>query len=254
MDQTSVREGIGGYVIDSDNAGGTTTATVFAGTGSVVTITTPGGTTYFPTGSNVTLAGFTITTGADINGVREVTGGSATTITFAGTASVCSVLGTVTGVAAASNLKYGAANTRQKYIQGISGTALASTPTHFTGGSGFGSTGDVNLPGGNTYPAGSVSRRYQVNFALGLFTQDKLIPVKFMASQLAIEITLEQPQACLFMPSKNTATAAASVLSAQNLGFTAALSSLPSYAVGNVNLIPEILQFDASYGKIMILM
>ena len=52
-----------------------------------------------------------------------------------------------------------------------------------------------------------------------------------MASQLAIEITLEQAQACIF-------------------GFQAPSTTLtPSYVVGNVNLIPEILEFDASYGK-----
>ena len=50
-----------------------------------------------------------------------------------------------------------------------------------------------------------------------------------MASQLAIEITLEQAQACIF-------------------GFQApSTTGTPSYVVGNVNLIPEILEFDASY-------
>jgi len=81
----------------------------------------------------------------------------------------------------AGSVKFGVVNTRQKYIQGITNTVANGTPAHFTAGAGFNSTGDTNLPGGSSYPAGSVVRRYQVNFALGLFTQDKLIPVKFMA-------------------------------------------------------------------------
>lgn len=34
-----------------------------------------------------------------------------------------------------------------------------------------------------------VTRRYQVQLALGLMTQEKLIPTKYMASQLAIELS-----------------------------------------------------------------
>jgi len=71
------------------------------------------------------------------------------------------------------------------------------------------------------------TRRYQVNLALGLLTQGKLIPTKFMASQLAIEITLEQPSRCMYVI--GTATSAI------------------TYALNNVNLIPEILEFDSSY-------
>jgi hypothetical protein len=52
-----------------------------------------------------------------------------------------------------------------------------------------------------------------------------------MASQLAIEITLESADACIFVQ--------------QGTGSGAT----PTYAVGNVNLIPEIIEFDASYGN-----
>lgn len=124
------------------------------------------------------------------------------------------------------------------------------------------------------------TRRYQVNFALGLFTQDKLIPCKFMASQLAIELTLAQPSQCMIaIPSLVTtipgtgpagtnlnlgispaqATAVWPVLAppilapvgTYNLEFTDI--TLPTsqadvtYVVSSVNLIPEILEFDASY-------
>lgn len=78
-------------------------------------------------------------------------------------------------------------------------------------------------------------RRYQVSFALGLFNQEKLIPTKFMASQLAIEITLATEAESLFCIYDTTA------------------SGSPTYKLLNVNLIPEILEFDASYGKFLFL-
>ena len=70
------------------------------------------------------------------------------------------------------------------------------------------------------------TRRYTVQLGLGLFNQDKLIPVKFMASQLAIEITLASNVSCLY-----------SIRSNPNC----------SYEVQNVTLLPEILEFDAAY-------
>ncbi len=105
---------------------------------------------------------------------------------------------------------------RRSYIQGISGSINVpntQNPSNVTGN------------GSSRYS----TRRYQVNLALGLLMQDKLLPVKFMASQLAIEITLEQPAACII--TQNTVTTGAS----------------PTYALSNVNLIPEVLEFDASY-------
>lgn len=54
-----------------------------------------------------------------------------------------------------------------------------------------------------------------------------------MASQLAIEITLEQAQACIYIQNAGSNTAA----------FT------PTYWLTEVNLIPEVLEFDGSYGK-----
>jgi len=50
-----------------------------------------------------------------------------------------------------------------------------------------------------------------------------------MASQLAIEITLENTAACLFVKG--------------------APAVAPTYLVNNVNLIPEIMEFDSSYGN-----
>lgn len=129
---------------------------------------------------------------------------------------------------------HGNCNVRQKYVHGIS-TISGSTPANFTGGASFGPVPQAT-DWVTTSPNGTVgvTRRYQVNFALGLFTQDKLIPVKFMASQLAVEISLEQAPACIFVAAKAGETGA------------------PTYAVGNVNLIPEILEFDASYDSMFL--
>ena len=129
--------------------------------------------------------------------------------------------------------KQGVLNVRQNFIQGLEFNT-ATTGADLNGGTGAGSIPNRSstLPG-VTLPAGALAttRRYQVNLATGIFTQDKLIPVKFMASQLAIELTLEQPQACMLF---------------ENITGTTT-TNFPTYYVGNVNLIPEILEFDASY-------
>jgi hypothetical protein len=141
---------------------------------------------------------------------------------------------------------YGLVNVRQFYIQGIDGNLrTTTTSTNMTDSNianGIGNvpnnvivTGLTNTAApytgsSGTLQAGVCTRRYQVNFALGLFTQDKLLPTKFMASQLAIELTLENPDACIFVQTVSGSGAN------------------PTYGVGNINLIPEILEFDASYG------
>ena len=117
-----------------------------------------------------------------------------------------------------AGLTVGLVNVRQKFIQGLD-----------FAGDGTNTLGCREVPNsvsadGATVTAYNCTRRYQVNLALGLLTQSKLIPTKFMASQLAIEITLDSAADCIF-----------STLSTAN------------YSVQNVNLIPEILEFDSSY-------
>lgn len=133
----------------------------------------------------------------------------------------------------------GLVNVRQAYIQGVSTSSAANTAASAIAptGMGFGV-----VPSGTTAVAPAIAagatqndlitftnpvRRYQVQFALGLFNQPKLIPTKFMASQLAIEITLANAADCIYAPSS---------------------ANTPTYSISNVNLIPEILEFDASYG------
>jgi hypothetical protein len=65
-----------------------------------------------------------------------------------------------------------------------------------------------------------------------MFAQEKLIPTKFMASQLSIEITLANPAECIYAVTAGTPS-----------------TTLATYQVSNVNLIPEILEFDASYDE-----
>src|SRR6185312_2376074 len=92
--------------------------------------------------------------------------------------------------------------------------------------------GNSNLSGDTSNGFKTIcTKRYQIQFAFGLFTQEKLIPAKYMASQLAIELTLAPEADCIFVESPPAA-------------FTGAT---PTYQVTNVNLIPEVLQFDSSY-------
>lgn len=136
--------------------------------------------------------------------------------------------GVYLGLGGGTSTAFGLCNTRQKNIQGIDGSSQAA-PGPFAG-TGFGSVPMAAAAlGTSSY---TCTRRYSVNFALGLFTQGKLIPTKFMASQLAIEISLENPDACIFT---------------QPGGVTISTSVAPTYQVTNVNLVPEILEFDASY-------
>lgn len=109
----------------------------------------------------------------------------------------------------------GLINTRQAYIQGI----------------------DNSANGFLIVPNPSCTRRYQVNLALGLLTQDKLLPVKFMASQLAIELSLAQESDCIMVRSGTVSPTG---------------PNFPTYSVSNFNMIPEILEFDASYDSMFL--
>ena len=132
------------------------------------------------------------------------------------------------------NEKAGLVNVRQKYIQGFLENNV-TTGTPFVTGQGWLGVPNLQLGNGVVLPAATVStlRRYQIQLATGLFTQEKLIPTKFMASQLAIEITLEQASGCIFRPPF--------ACGSNTQAFT------PTYWVTDVNLIPEVLEFDGSY-------
>jgi len=123
-------------------------------------------------------------------------------------------------------------NVRQTYIQGYDMCFNTASPGH-------GVVPNATLPNttvtglGTNHPlynGNNPQRRYQIQFALGLFSQEKLIPTKFMASQLSIELTLANVAECMYVGGDRP-------------------SSTVNYTVKNVNLIPEILEFDASYDE-----
>lgn len=132
------------------------------------------------------------------------------------------------------------ANVRQKYIHGVD---MRGVKDDLSGLSGFGVVPNGTALGTVSPFAASGThasinskdpvRRYQVQLALGMLTQEKLIPTKFMASQLAIEITLANPADCIYQC---------------RAGVAADIPS-PTYTVSAMNLIPEILEFDASYDE-----
>ncbi len=126
-------------------------------------------------------------------------------------------------------------NVRQAFIQGYD---LANGVAGLTGhGVVPNATVPLTAAGMANHPqfiGNNPVRRYQIQFALGLFSQEKLIPTKFMASQLAVELTLANVAECMYVQGGSTSTYAPPGL---------------SYTVKNVNLIPEILEFDASYDE-----
>ncbi len=154
--------------------------------------------------------------------------------------------GCIIGLDAGVNSGY--LNVRASYIQGIVNAQSGYTGVtgNFFGGDGTNCTPNTYVPNGaqNNDPitplGGACTRRYQVNLALGLLTQDKLLPVKFMASQLAIEFTLEQPQNCIITDRMGGVVIA-------GVPTAAPMTASPTYTVTNFNIIPEILEFDASY-------
>jgi hypothetical protein len=143
--------------------------------------------------------------------------------------------GVTVGFSRGATPQAGLVNVRQNFIQGYDATLNTGSDAPFKLSSGIGLVPNLVLATGLT-PSGSVysTRRYQINFALGLFTQDKLIPTKFMASQLAIEITLAD-SAVPILAFAGTATGAS-----------------PTYGITQVNLIPEVLEFDAKYDEMFL--
>ena len=134
--------------------------------------------------------------------------------------------------------KAGLCNVRQTSIQGITSVANSTT---YTAGASFNAGGlGGAVPNSQSWLSGvnlvgtTCTRRYQVHLGTGLFTQEKLIPLKFMASSFAIEITFAPAEECIFsLPGEST-------------------GKPPSYAIGNVNFLPEILEFDASYDAVFL--
>lgn len=134
----------------------------------------------------------------------------------------------------ATYLQPSTVNVRQNYIHGYNMSVGQDDLDPDVGQDGCGvvpnATVSATVSGHDTHTGNNPQRRYQVQLALGIMNQEKLIPTKFMASQLAIEITLANPAECMYV--RGTP-----------------LGGAPTYTVKNVNIIPEILEFDASYDE-----
>ena len=154
---------------------------------------------------------------------------------YGGSGGATDVSGTITGHAI-DPWATGMLHTRKNFIHGYSvltnGEAVNSGVQE---GTGMGIVPNVTEAVATTklqfIDGKNPVRRYQVALALGLFQQEKLIPVKFMASQLAIELSLAPAADCLIDMSSDVSTLPA------------------SYQISNVTLLPEILEFDASYDE-----
>jgi hypothetical protein len=114
---------------------------------------------------------------------------------------------------------------RLKYIHSSSGTG----------------TGVRNVPIASPAATNNngARRRYQIQLLFGLLTQGKLLPTKFMASQLAIELTLEQAAACMIYDATYFSTGTPGTATA-------------TYQLTNLALIPEIFEFDAAYDALFL--
>ena len=87
-----------------------------------------------------------------------------------------------------------------------------------------------------------VKRRYVVQLNLGLFLQGKLVPLKYMASQLAVSIRLAPAADCIIWKKGEQLNYASSTFTKVET-----TANAPTYTVTNVNFIPELLEFDSSY-------
>lgn len=240
LDRSSVTDGIGGCIpapelVSFGPALSLATNITTAIAGNLVTFTDGVGTSFsgVTAGDWVKIEGLTGQTNGTYNGVFQVTAVSVSgdSVTVYNETQVAGApvftAGEMYGTTPATTTK----NTRQYMIQGIQGVKSGLRP--LTTGCVPNGASTANLPSGCPQPLAGQQfsvRRYMVNFALGLFTQDKLLPTRYMASQLAIELTLATSESCIYQP----------------LGF-AYNTTPPSYAVGNINLIPEIIEFDDTY-------
>lgn len=82
------------------------------------------------------------------------------------------------------------------------------------------------------------TRTFCINLLSGLLTQKKLIPLKWMASQLCIELTVSNELDALVGSSGNTTL---------STGVLAAAPTSLTYQLSNVNFIAELLEFDSAF-------
>lgn len=130
----------------------------------------------------------------------------------------------------------------QMWVNKWSGSGWGAVPSSTTTVNGSVTSKDVFEFGDQV----AITRRYCIQLNLGLFNQGKLLPLKYMASQLAIVINLATPEECIyFQPSL---IQAAGPGNAKIFERNSTIGK-PAYKLLNVNFIPEILEFDSSYDE-----
>lgn len=243
MDRSAITDGIGGTMVGPHgttlgsgySAAAANSGVTYGGVGAW-NFTVADVSNALLTSSMVQITGSPVT---GLNGIYTVAlrtnNGATTTVTvYTGSTGAANQAATVI----AYQHGWGNTNVRQTSIQGLEKNFNGDyLPFQQTDGDGAGTVpnGPVaqSLPGGVSAKTPWYSvRRYTVNLALGILTQDKLIPTQFMAAQLAIEITLAPVQDCLY----------------QSVGYETNTVP-PSYSVGNIALIPEMIDFDDSYDE-----
>lgn len=150
----------------------------------------------------------------------------------------------------------GAGTTRQsvrsRFIQGLCGTV----DNAFTGGLVRDGSNVPNAVGGisclsNTIGTWACTRTYQITLdGSGLMTQTKLIPLKWMASQLTIELTLADPKNCIMIGGGGIVNLTSNAIGTGVRPIFAPLA--PTYRVFDVVLKPEILEMSPSYDQMFL--
>ena len=125
-------------------------------------------------------------------------------------------------------------------VPGFSNTSVALNSTLDDNCGGFGIVPNVSVGESESTATYACTRRYQDNLFLGILQQPKLIPLKYLASQLTIELTLETDENVIM----------------SRKGVDGSLDPntpwKPKYKISNVFLIPEILEFDSSYDEVVV--
>lgn len=178
-------------------------------------------------GFNVITRGLTEWTSTNNNGVIDQEsidqGLGGYTYGYANTSSSAEITAKTPNLVAAN------VNVRQAYIQGIDRGSIESQHEGFgfVPNSAVGESQFKKPDKADTEVNFCCTRRYTVQLDIGLMIQDKLLPTKWMASQLAVEATLARPESCILQVGGE--------------------DELSTYVVSNVHLISEVLDFDDMY-------
>lgn len=137
-----------------------------------------------------------------------------------------------------TSMYQGIGATKRNYNQDVTTTVANRTPSPFDRNAirfNYHSTGVEDSPAN----VGTTTRRYMIPLNTGLFQQRNLIPLKFMASQLSIEIEVADAVDCVTW-----------VAGTDALGdISGTVPSACKVEVGLPELVTELLEFDSEFDK-----